>query len=412
MAEYRLTCRRCGSVYRPGPTVLMCPQCVASTPRDGFLHGVLRIDISDLPDAWPEYPVTSAEFLNAFLPLDPKAPKIVFPVGGTPLLPVHAMRQRLRMPQLWLKDDTRNPSGSTKDRASFLVVAKAMQYGFDTVATASTGNAATALAACGAAAGLDVVVFVPAAAPANKLRQILAYGARLLPVRGTYDQAFDLSIAACRAFGWYNRNTAWNPYTIEGKKTVALEIAAQMGGRSPDVVIVPTGDGVILTGVAKGFADLKRVGLVPRVPRLIAVQPEGACAIARAWRDSAAVEPHPKAHSIADSLTVECPRNALWCLDEIRQSHGAAVIVGDEAIAQAIVDLGARTGVFAEPAGAAALAGLQQALNEGLVDRDERVVLLITGHGLKDPTAAADLLHLPEAIEPSVEAVQRKLHGR
>ena len=332
------------------------------------------------------------------------------PVGGTPLLSVPALRLALDIPQLYVKDDTRNPSGSTKDRASWLVMAKAREYGYETVATASTGNAATALAAISAAAGSRAVVFVPAAAPEAKLVQMLSYGADVLPVEGNYDDAFELCLAACDAFGWYNRNTALNPFTIEGKKTVALEIAERMWPEAPDAVIVPTGDGVILAGVAKGFADLVRAGLLERPPRLIAVQPEGSAAIVHALREDAdSVTPVTGASSVADSLTVECPRNAILALRRIRDSGGGGVTVSDAAILEAIPFLARHTGVFAEPAAAASLAGLRAALGSGLVDRDERIVLLVTGTGLKDVAAAGRVIERPAPIPPALEAVEQRL---
>jgi len=268
----------------------------------------------------------------------------------------------------------------------------------------------TALAAIAAAAGVEAVVFVPASAPEAKLVQMLSYGARLFPVEGTYDQAFELSVAACQRFDWYNRNTAYNPYTVEGKKTAALEIAAQIAPQEADVVLVPTGDGVIVAGVAKGFADLEDCGLIRRRPRLIAVQPEGSAAIADAIRSGAdRITPLASAKSVADSLNVETPRNALLALRQIRESDGGAVTVSDDAIVAAIAQLARTTGVFAEPAGAAALAGLHAALDEGLVDRDERIVLLVTGTGLKDVPAAARAVERPRTIPPSIDAVAEVL---
>ena len=246
------------------------------------------------PGAGPPPAGTTRARLVVFLPVASPVSLPPCRVGGTPLLPVPGLRRELGMPHLWVKDETRNPSGSTKDRASLLVVAKAIEYGVDTVATASTGNAASALAAVAAAAGVRAVVFVPASAPAAKLAQAATYGARVVPVAGSYDEAFELSIAACEKFGWYNRNTAFNPFTIEGKKTVALEIAADLKPEAPDVALVPTGDGVIISGVAKGFADLVHGGLLHRRPRLIAVQPTGSPAIARALRSGAsASRPSP-----------------------------------------------------------------------------------------------------------------------
>jgi threonine synthase len=314
------------------------------------------------------------------------------------------------MPRLWLKDDTRNPSGSTKDRASQLVVAKAIESGADTIAAASTGNAATALAAVAASAGLRAVVFVPAGAPPAKLIQMLSYGAEVLPVAGSYDDAFELSLAACLRFCWINRNTAFNPFTIEGKKTAALEIAAAMAPEAPDAVVVTAGDGVITAGLAKGFVDLETAGLISRRPRLIVVQPEGTSAIATALRcGTDEIIPVPGAASIADSLVVKAPRNAMLCLREVRASNGAGVIVSDDAILAAIPRLASLTGVFAEPAAAAALAGLETALAEGFVARDERVVLMITGSGMKDITAAARALEIPVPIEPNIDAVTARL---
>jgi threonine synthase len=254
------------------------------------------------------------------------------------------------------------------------------------------------------------VVFVPAAAPPAKLVQMASYGATLVPLDVTYDDAFELSVAASERFGWYNRNTAYNPFTVEGKKTAALEIAADLAPEVPDAIVVPTGDGVIVAGIAKGFADLARAGLVPRIPRLIAVQPEGSAAIARALRDGAgAITPVAGAASVADSLVVGAPRNAIMALGDIRASGGTGVIVDDGAILAAIGRLAGATGVFAEPAAAAALAGLSVALDEGAVSRDERVVLVVTGTGLKDVAAAAQTARIPAPVAPDLDAVERFL---
>jgi threonine synthase len=391
----------------------VCPTCSGKQEVGGVTRGVLEVVVEDLPTSWPEARPGSAKFLTAFLPINDPRHLPPLPVGDTPLLAAQRFRGELGMDRLWIKDDTRNPSGSTKDRASQLVVAKALEYDVDTVATASTGNAATALAAVAASAGLRAVVFVPADAPPAKLVQMMSYGAEVLPVTGSYDDAFELSLAACEHFGWYNRNTAFNAFTIEGKKTAALEIAAVMAPDAPDVVVVTAGDGVITAGLAKGFADLEAAGLLSHRPRLIVVQPEGTAAIATALRRGAdEIVPVAGAASIADSLTVEAPRNALMCLREVRASNGAGVIVSDDAILAAIPRLASITGIFAEPAAAAAFAGLETALAEGLVNRDERVVILVTGSGLKDVAAAKRALEMPEPIAPTIDAVQAVLGTR
>lgn len=412
MNRWRFRCGECGTTYAEADVRLVCPACAVLQEPGGATRGVLEVEMSELPETWPAGPASGPEFLSAFLPLGSPDTLPPIPVGGTPLLPAPELRRELGLPRLWIKDDTRNPSGSTKDRASLLVAAKAREYGIETIAAASTGNAATALAAVAASCGLRAVVFVPASAPRAKLVQMMSYGAEVLPVDGTYDDAFELCRDACDAFGWYNRNTALNPFTIEGKKTAALEIAADLAPESPDVVLVPTGDGVIAGGVAKGFADLARAGLLPRAPRLVVVQPEGSAAIIEALRAGAdTVTPVPGARSVADSLVVETPRNAIGCLRRIRESGGGGVAVPDDAILASIPALARATGVFAEPAAAAALAGLETALDEGLVDPEERIVLLVTGAGLKDVAAAARALPPVDPIPPDLDAVRERLEA-
>ncbi len=405
MAAFSFRCSECGARYGEREVRYVCPACAARQEPGAPTAGVLDVELDELPLALPEPPFNTPEMLARILPIASPASLPPLPVGGTPLLPAPGLRKHLGMPNLWVKDDTRNPSGSTKDRASLLVVAKALEYGYDTIACASTGNAATALACVAAVAGLRAVVFVPAAAPPAKLVQIAAYGATLLAVEGSYDQAFDLCAAACERFGWYNRNTAFNPFTIEGKKTLAVEVSAQLAPRRPDAVLVPVGDGVIVAGVARGF---RQTLAVP--PRLLAVQPEGSSAIARALRETTAtITPVPGAHSVADSLVVAAPCNAFMALRDVRESGGAGVIASDEAIIDAIALLARTTGVFAEPAGAAALAGLLVARAEGLVGADECIVLLVTGNGLKDIAAAARSGRRPRVIPPDLDSVAAAL---
>lgn len=410
MARFRFRCSECGVVSSEDRELLVCPECSRHQAKGGSIRGVLEVEVLDPPTRWPDQSLDSPQFLHSVLPLGDPNHLAPLPVGNTPLLEAPRLRSELDMPRLWLKDDSRNPSGSTKDRASLVVAAKAAEYGFETIATASTGNAATALAAVCAASGQSALVLVPAGAPPAKLTQMLAYGAEVLPVDGSYDDAFELCLEACAEFGWYNRNTALNPFTLEGKKTLALEIARQMATELPDAVIVPTGDGVILGGIAKGFADLMTWGLTDRIPRLIAVQPEGASALVAALAEGREdVVPVAGAASVADSLVVSAPRNARLALRRIRESEGGGVTVFDEAIIESIARLARSSGVFAEPAAAASLAGLDAALEAGVIDRSERVVLVVTGTGLKDRDAAARAVSLPEAVAPSIGALAERL---
>jgi threonine synthase len=316
------------------------------------------------------------------------------------------------LPNLWVKDDTRNPSASYKDRASALVCLKAAEYGEKVLVAASTGNAATALSCMAAGLGQRAVILVPATAPRAKLVQMLCYGAEVIPVRGSYDQAFELSLEATRVLGWYNRNTAYNPFTIEGKKTGALEIARDLGGRGPEVVVVPTGDGVILSGIAKGFRDLVRAGVLTRSPRLLAVQASGSAAIALAIRERRELLAVPGSSTVADSICVDAPRAGLLAIREIHASEGHAVVVEDQEIVEAIGLLARLGGVFAEPAAAAALAGLQRATQENLISPNDEIVLMITGHGLKDVATASKSFEMPEAILPTSQALIERLQGR
>jgi len=284
-----------------------------------------------------------------------------------------------------------------------------MEYGASIVVAASTGNAATALSCVASSLGQQAFIFVPATAPSAKLTQMLCYGAQVIPVRGSYDQAFELSLEATRRFGWYNRNTAFNPFTVEGKKTSAMEVVRDLGYRVPDVVVVPTGDGVILSGISKGFRDLVAAGAIDRVPRILAVQAAGSAAIATAVREGRGLRAVPGSSTVADSICVDAPRAGLLAMREIRASGGHAVVVEDAAIVEAIGLLARLGAVFVEPAAAAALAGLLQAKAEGLVSSDDEIVLMATGHGLKDVKTASGSILMPEAIDPTSQALCERL---
>ncbi len=413
MGKYRLVCTECARAFGPADVDYTCPVCGGAQEPGECLRGVLRVEYDFIREIAPAAARGSGgEWANRvplvdLLPLDDPALLPPLPLGPTPLLAAPRLRQALGMPNLFLKDDTHLPSGSLKDRASGLVVAKARERGHSIVCTASTGNAGTALAAMCAAAGLECVILTPADAPRAKLAQMLVYGARVLRIEGTYDEAFALSIAAARELGWYNRSTAYNPYTIEGKKTVALEIWDQLAGQVPDAVVVPVGDGAILAGVHKGFSDLRDAGLIDRLPRLVAVQAEGSAAIVTAWEQGAAeVRPLQRATTIADSLRVAAPANGTWALRALRETDGVGIKVADERILWAQGDLGKLAGVFAEPAAAATLAGLARAVRRGAIAPRATVVVLVTGTGLKDVDAALGALQMPETIPATLAAVR------
>ncbi len=381
-----LECVLCGKRYQPAEVEYACPAC-------GPL-GVLYVhyDYGQLASRFhvEELAANPDPTIWRYRELLPLPAGLIDPpplaIGGTPLYSVARLRAHLGMSQLWLKDDSRNPSGSLKDRASLIAILRA---GERTVACASTGNAASSLATQAAAAGLPCVIFVPQNAPRAKIVQLLMCGATVFAVQGSYDEAFDLCIAAGERSGWYNRNTGYNPYLVEGKKTVALEIAEQLGWEPPDTILVPAGDGCIISGVYRGFEDLLELRIVQRMPRLIAVQAEGSPALVRALEGDGVVRAC-EAATIADGISVGLPRNGTMAVRCIRASHGFGVIVSDEEILAAEKALASLTGIFAEPSAAASYAGLLRLLDEGRLARDERVVLLITGSGLKSIDAVAD----------------------
>lgn len=287
-----------------------------------------------------------------------------------------------------------------------------LRAGGRTVACASTGNAASSLAVQAAAAGLPCVIFVPHNAPRAKIVQLLMCDATVFAVQGSYDEAFDLCIEACERFGWYNRNTGYNPYLVEGKKTVGLEIAEQLGWEPPDTILVPSGDGCIISGVYRGFEDLLQLGLIERVPRLVAVQAVGSPALFRALEGDGIVRAC-EANTIADGISVGLPRNGAMAVRCIRASGGYGVLVSDTEILDAEKSLARLTGVFAEPSGAASYAGLLRLLDEGKIARDERVVLLVTGSGLKSVEAVAGAAGSVIPISPDqagIEIVAKRVH--
>lgn len=375
-------CHACGATYELVVGRYLCDICLKQQQAGRPLAGVLEVEWEG--DADPR---------SLPLPIERQwfAP---IPVGHTPLWSPTRLREAFAAPNLWLKDDTCNPSGSFKDRASWLVAAFAAKHGVKEIVLASTGNAASSMAAVGAAAGLRVKVFLPAKAPLAKRIQVLQYGAELIPVDGTYDQAFDLSLDYSKRTGSLSRNTAYNPLTIEGKKTVAFEIVNDLelaGSGAPDHVFVPVGDGVILAGVYRGFENLLKLGRIKKIPTVWACQAQGSSAIARALASTLAGndafgEPLPSS-TLADSISVDVPRNGLHALAKLKKYAGKAVTVSDEEILVAQKTLASSTGLFAEPSSSTAFAAWLKVRESIAVD--ETCVLLITGSGLKDIAAAA-----------------------
>jgi threonine synthase len=412
-------CTICGREYAPDEVEYVCPH----HGDDGILD--VRYDYEAIGrelsrEALAASPERSMWRYQPLLPVDPQATAelvagtVLESVGWTPLYPAPRLAEALGRDEVWVKDDSRQPTASLKDRASAVAVAKTRELDYEIVTTASTGNAAAALAGLCAAVDQPNVIFVPRTAPEAKVAQLLAYGARVLLVDGTYDQAFELCLEAARAFGWYNRNTAYNPFMSEGKKTVALEICEQLSWQPPDVITVPVGDGCIIGGVHKGLRDLVALGWIDRMPRIIGVQAAGSSPLVDAWeRGLEGWEMEPvEAHSVADSIVAGLPRDRNKALRAARETGGGYVRVSDEEILAAIPALARGCGVFAEPAAAAAYAGLIKAMEEDLVTPDERVVVLATGSGLKDVASVMKAVETkPPVVPPRLEAVQDRMRA-
>jgi len=412
-----LRCLRCGRVYAPDAIEYVCT-CRPNTGSDlgtlDVVYDLAAIAAATTPAAIACDPDRSIARFADLLPIKSRGSLPPLPVGNTPLLHAVRLGAALGLHNLYVKDDGRNPSASFKDRASAIAVARAGEERRPIIATASTGNAAAALATLAAAAGQATVIFVPRTAPPAKIAQLLVYGSTVLAVDGTYDDAFDLCTVACREFGWYNRSTGYNPYMTEGKKTVSYEIALQLGDQAdpmiaPDAVFVSVGDGCIIGGVHKGFQDLLALGWIDKMPRLYGVQSSRSSALHDAWRAGAEIPAPVHATTRADSISVDAPRDPVKALAAVRESGGAYVLVDDDAILQAILPLARLGGVFAEPAGAAAYAGLQRAVELDLIAADETVVVINTGSGLKDIKAATDITGGMPVIRPTLEAVHEAL---
>ncbi|RIV26152.1 threonine synthase [Alicyclobacillaceae bacterium I2511] len=337
-------------------------------------------------DLWPKHNWINEGMwrYRGFLPLDDGPILYPLPVGGTPLLQVPELRRRLNLPGLFIKDETRGPTGSNKDRATALVLEQALRLGIRTVTCASTGNVATSLSMGAAASGLQAVVFVPEQVSAAKLQFMLLGGATVFKVAEGYEAAFRLSRQAAQEFGWMDRNTGVNPVTLEAKKTVAFEIWEQLGGRMPDVAVAPVGDGPTLCALAKGFRELVQCGLADKMPRILGVQAAGCQPVKQSWEQNQPVQA-VTAHTLADGIAVGNPVSGGAVLRDVRESHGAFVAVSDDRMLAAIQTLAKYGGIWVEPAGAAAFAGLQEAITQQLVTPDETVVVMVTGSGLKTP---------------------------
>jgi threonine synthase len=423
-----LQCLICGKEYQPDEVEYVCPD----HGYEGILdvqydYGLISLSFS--PATLAANPDYSIWRYKPLLPIEPDSPVPPLAVGWTPLYEAPRLAAQLGLKHLWIKDDGRQATASFKDRASAIAVVKAQEKGAQIITTASTGNAAAALSGICASVQQPNVIFVPESAPPAKIAQLLTFGSTVMLVHGTYDDAFDLCLQAAETYGWYNRNTGFNPYMSEGKKTVSFEICEQLTltsnlspsegqGRwqAPDAIFVSVGDGCIIGGVHKGLKDLLALGWIDKMPRIYGVQAAGSNFMAEAWQAGLhglrVLEKAPiDSHTVADSISAGLPRDRIKAMAAVVDTGGAYVVVSDDEILAAIPVLARGCGVFAEPAGAAGYAGLVKAVEQGLVSPDDRIVVINTGSGLKDVKSAMTAVEQagtrPYRVEPQLADLQR-----
>ncbi len=407
-----LKCLICGKVHRHDKVDYVCPD----HGDEGILDVIYDYDSISRQFDRESLLQSGDRSIWRYRPLLPVDPQVDVPrlsVGWTPLYRSPILSTNLGLKTVWVKDDGRQPTASFKDRASAIAVAKAKEKGAEIISTASSGNAAAALSGLCASIQQPNVIFVPETAPEAKIAQLLVFGSRVFLVKGTYNEAFELCLKASRSYGWYNRSTGFNPYMTEGKKTAAYEICEQLDWKAPDRVFVSVGDGCIIGGLHKGLKDLLALKWIDKMPKLMGVQAAGSNYMYLAWKNKEDIitKLPINAQTVADSISVDLPRDRIKALAAVNETGGAFVCVEDGQILDAIPELARCTGVFAEPAGAAAYAGLVKAVEQQQVSGDEAIVVLNTGNGLKDIAGAMRAVDQVETepfhIEPDIEALRQ-----
>ncbi|NVO03084.1 MAG: threonine synthase [Bacteroidetes bacterium] len=408
--KYYYECVDCGNKIETTEVVYLCPICEKKQDKNLPPKGVLKVlfNYSDLKTK--TFKSLEKKHFIDLLPINSAKSLGFLRVGNTPMYKISKLENQKLDFSLFIKDDSQNPTFSFKDRASILVSAFAKENKIKTISAASTGNAGSSLAGICASQNQKAIIFVPATAPKAKLTQIVMYGATIIPVMGTYDDAFDLCVEFSKKFGWYNRNTAYNPLTIEGKKIVSFEIFSQLKQILPDRIFVPVGDGVIISGVYKGFEDLLKCGFISKIPIIIAVQAEGSQNLIKNINSKSFK--YTPSKTIADSISVDIPRNFNMAVQFMKKYKGESIIVSDKEIINASTLLSKNTGIFAEPAAATAFAGMLKYKEMNLIQKDSKNLVLLTGSGLKDLNSVQSEITIPEPIDPKAKNLEQLIKNR
>ena len=409
-----LTCVICDKTYPADYAGYVC----TDHGNEGILD--VRYDYFTIAGEWSKEilaanPDRTMWRYKPVMPVEPDAAVPPLTVGCTPMYDATPLAEALGIARVWVKDEGRQPTASLKDRASAMAVVKARQFGAEIITTASTGNAAAALSGMAASIGMKNVIFVPKTAPEAKVAQLLAYGSTVALVNGNYDSAFELCLLAAAEYGWFNRNTGFNPYMTEGKKTAGWEILEDLEWDAPDAIFVSVGDGSIIGGVHKAMKDAMALNWIKKMPRIYGIQSAGSDFMVQAFEsgDDVLTKAKISADTVADSISADLPRDRIKAMRAVTDTNGAYVRVSDDEILRAVPVLARGSGVFAEPAGAAAYAGLIKAVETRLVSATDEVVVLSTGSGLKDVASAmkavAAVGTTPMNVDPTLDSLKEAL---
>ncbi len=404
-----LNCQKCGRSFQTNKKLYVCEKCdgklTVSYDYEEIVNSLSKKDLEDRKGGIWKY--------RELLPVVEKKHMISIGEGDTPLLKADKLGKVLKMDDLWLKDETQNPTSSFKDRPMSVGVSKALEFGADTVVTASSGNAATALSAYSAKGQIECYAFVPEDAPRAKIAQIALHGANVVRSisKNSGDPSYELMKMGFKNFEWHPipSGGAFNPYQPEGNKTMSYEICEQLDWNSPDWHIVPVGAGTLLSGIAKGFFELEELGMIEDFPKIGGIQAEGCAPLVKGFKEG--IDPYEittwnNPETVAGGLMDPYPWDADTAIPAIEKSGGTAEAVSDEDILSTIKLLAETEGIFAEPSGVAGLTGLVDLLEEGKIDRSEKVVVSITGGGLKDQETAVKLAGEIPSIEPDLEQLK------
>jgi threonine synthase len=405
-----LACVDCGKKLLPGLNY-NCPDCGGILTVEYHYERIdkdkLRRDLGKPNESIWQY--------KALLPIEDEKNVVSLREGGTPLLELENLRERYCFQSAKVKDETRNPTGSFKDRPTCVAISKAIELGVETVTVASSGNAAASVAGYSAKAGIKSFVFVPESTPLGKVCQASAYGGQIIKVKGDYSNSFRLALEASKKYNWANlTSTFLNPYTVEGDKTVAYELYYQLNGEVPDYIIVPIGAGPLLYGILKGYKELKALGFTNKIPAMIGIQAERCSPVVQAYESKSQIVKSSEigstiASGIADPL-IGYEQDGTITLRAIYESKGIAVGVNEEEIVDAAYELGKKEGLFAEPTGATCWAGYKKLLLEKRIAKDGLAVLMLTGHGLKQPLAGSVQDEEIPVVVPRLSALEEQLH--